>query len=211
MAAAAQRPGDLDGALVAAWLRENPRFLTENPALYRLLVPPERVHGAVLADHMAAMLRLARDEAGAQAARAADVLAASRAAAGLAQRVQEAVLLLIGASDVADCVSTLFPAVLAVDAACLCAEGQPGFRRLSRGVIAGLLGGRAVVLRSGAVADAGLHGEAMQLAAHEALIRIPGAGPPAMLALAARDGAVLAGGQGPFAFLGRALGGALGR
>lgn len=211
MAAGEPRPDDLDATLVAGWLRRNPRFLAENPGLYGTLAPPQRVHGAVLADHMAAMLRAARDEAAVHVARAGDVLAASRAAAGLAQRVQEAVLLLIGAADVVDCVATLFPPVLAVDAACLCAEGQPGFRRLSRGAIAGLLGGRAVVMRSGAVADAGLHGEAMRLAAHEALIRIPGDGPPAMLALAARDGAVLAGGQGALAYLGRALGVALGR
>ena len=211
MAAIAPRPGDLDEAWVAAWLRENPRFLADHPGLYGALAPPERVHGVVLADHMAAMLRAARDEAREQAARAADVLAASRAAAGLAQRVQEAVLLLFGTSDVVDCVATQFPAVLAVDAACLCAEGQPGFRRLPRGAVAGLLGGRAVVVRSGAVADGGVHGEAMRLAAHEALIRIPGDGPPAILALAARDGAVLAGGQGALAFLGRALGVALGR
>jgi hypothetical protein len=68
-----------------------------------------------------------------------------------------------------------------------------------------------VLLRSGALADAGLHGEAMQLAAHEALVRIPGDGPPALLALAARDGQVLEGGQGALAFLGRALAVALRR
>ena len=203
-----EEPGEVK---VVAWLRANPGFLAANPELYRDLAPPERVHGAGLADHMAAMLRAARAEASAQAARADGVLAAGRAAAGMAQRVQEAVLLLLGSSDVVDCVSAGFPAVLAVDSACLCAEGMPGFRRLPRGSVAGLLGGRAVLVRSGGAADAGLHGEAVRLAAHEALVRIPGNGPPALLALAARDGGLLQGGQGALAFLGRALAVALGR
>ncbi len=211
MTAIAPRPDALDDAKVAAWLRLNLSFLAANPALYRDLVPPERVHGAVLADHMAAMLLAARAEASAQAARADDVLAAGRAAAGLGQRVQEAVLLLLAAGDVVDCVASAFPAALAVDAACLCGEGIPGFRRLPRGTVHALLGGRAVLVRSGALADVGLHGEAMRLAAHEALVRIPGDGPPALLALAARDGGVLEGGQGGLAFLGRALAVALRR
>jgi uncharacterized protein YigA (DUF484 family) len=211
MAARAKPPDEPDATQVAAWLRANPAFLAGNPGLYAALAPPARVHGPVLADHMAAMLCAARAEADAQCARAEAVLAAGRAAAGLAQRVQEAVLLLLAAADVMDCVATAFPAALAVDSACLCAEGLPGFRRLPRGAVATLLGGRTVLLRSGALADAGLHGEAMQLAAHEALVRIPGDGPPALLALAARDGQVLEGGQGALAFLGRALAVALRR
>ncbi len=211
MAAIAPRLEGPDETQVAAWLRANPSFLAANPALYRHLTPPERVHGAVLADHMAAMLRAARAEATVQAARADGVLAAGRAAAGLTQRVQEAVLLLLAAADVVDCVATAFPVALAVDSACLCAEGMPGLRPLPRGAVAGLLGGRAVLLRSGGAADAGLHGEAVQLAAHEALVRIPGDGPPALLALAAREGMMLEGGQGALAFLGRALAAALRR
>ena len=43
-----------DEALVAAFLREHPAWLSEHPELYRVLAPPERVHGDGLADHMAA-------------------------------------------------------------------------------------------------------------------------------------------------------------
>lgn len=200
----------MDGAAVAAWLRANPAFLAENPALYFHLAPPERVHGTVLADHMAAMLRAARAEANC-------VVAAGRAAAGLANRVQEAVLLLIGATDVADCVIAAFPPALAIDAAGICAESMgetslPGHRSVPRGYIEAVMGHRDVQWRSGAT-DSTLHGEAARLAAHEALIRIPGTGPPALLALAARDSLVLdpAQGAGALAFLGRALAVALGR
>ena len=200
---------------VAAFLRAHPRFLAEAPELYRALAPPARVHGEIFADHMAAMLRAERDHARIMADRADDVLAAGRAAAGLMQRVQEAVLALIAAgTNVADCVAAEFPAVLAVDAAALCIEGDmPAARVLPAGMVAGLLGTRAVVFRAGAAAEAALHGEAMRLAAHEALIRIPGAGPPALLALAARSGEMLdpAQGSGALGFLGRALAAALGR
>jgi uncharacterized protein YigA (DUF484 family) len=199
---------------VVRFLRANPRFLADNPELYRHLAPPERVHGEALADHMAAQIRAARGEATAMAARAEDVLAAGRAAAGLAGRVQEAVLLLIGAADVPDLVTAAFPACLAVDAASLCAEGPlPGMRELPAGTVSVLLGAGAVRFRENAPPDPGLHGEAAHLAAHEAFVRIPGDGPPTLLALAARDGATLdpLQGCGALAFLGRALASALGR
>jgi uncharacterized protein YigA (DUF484 family) len=199
---------------VVRFLRAHPRFLADNPDLYRDLVPPERIHGEVLADHMAAQLRAARGEASAMAARAEGVLAAGRAAAGLAQRVQEAVLLLIGADDVPDLVAAAFPACLAVDAAFVCAESPlSGTRPLHPGTVALLLGAGAVRFRRDAPPDPALHGEAARLAAHEAFVRIPGDGPPALLALAARDGATLdpLQGCGALAFLGRSLAAALGR
>ena len=54
-----QRPA----SVVAAFLRAHPRFWPSTRELYRLLAPPQRVHGEVLADHMAAMLRAERAHA----------------------------------------------------------------------------------------------------------------------------------------------------
>ncbi|MBX9593368.1 MAG: hypothetical protein K2X46_03320, partial [Roseomonas sp.] len=45
---------------VAAFLRDHPDFLAQRPDLYRNLVPPRRVHGENLADHMAAMVAAER-------------------------------------------------------------------------------------------------------------------------------------------------------
>ncbi len=197
---------ELTAGQVEAFLRANPGFLAEAPGRYRGLVPPVRVHGEVLADHMAALLRIER-------AHSEGLLAAGRAAAGLTQRVQEAVLALLAASDAAECVATEFPALLAIDAATLCAESAAeGCRALPAGMVASLLGTRAVVFRAG-LAEVALHGEAVRLAAHEALVRVPGAGPPALLALAARDAGALdpAQGSGALGFLGRALAVALRR
>jgi hypothetical protein len=142
------------------------------------------------------------------------VLAAGRAAAGLSGRVHEAVLALIGAADPIECVTAEFPALLAVDAAALCAE-QPfaGARLVPAGTVARLLGGRAVVFREGAIGGRLLHGEAEGLAHHDALIRVPTARGPMMLALVSRDRLPLdpAQGAGALAFLGRAIAEALGR
>ena len=139
---------------------------------------------------MAAMLRAQRE-------RADGLLAAGRATAGLAGRVQDAVLALFRSSDPADCVSGEMPGILAVDAAHLCVEAEhPGARRLPDGVVAPLLDGRQVVFRD-APADARLlHAEAAGLARHDALVRVPGEGPPALLALLARDRHMLDPAQG---------------
>lgn len=199
---------------VAAWLRANPRFLAEHPDLYRVLAPPVRVHGEALADHMTAMLHAERTHSAAMAERADGVLAAGRAAAGLAGRVQEAVLALLAAARPEDCIAAEFPALLAVDAASLCIEAiRPASRALPPGTCDRLLRTRGVVFREQGQDSRLLHGEASALARYDALIRLPGEGPPALLALAARDRHVLGPSQGTGAltFLGRAVSVALGR
>ena len=207
-----------DPEAVAAFLRAHPSFLADRPELYRALHPPVRVHGEPMADHMAAMLLAERGHALAMADRADGVLAAGRAAAGLAGRVQAAVLALIRAPDAAECVAAELPGILGVDAAVVAAENggaepTPAVRRLKPGAVAALLDGREVLFRDAPPDAALLHAEAAALARHDVLVRLPGSGPPALLALAARDRAPLdpAQGTGALAFLGRATAAALGR
>jgi uncharacterized protein YigA (DUF484 family) len=198
---------DTDSAFVEAFLRANPGWLAAHPELYRVLEPPARVHGEGVTDHMAAMLR-------AQRAHVDGLVAAGRATAGLAGRVQDAVLALFRSTDPADCVSGEMPGILAVDAAHLCIEADhPGARRLPDGAVARLLDGRQAVFRTAPTDAWLLHAEAAGLARHDALVRVPGEGPAALIALLARDQHVLdpAQGVGPLAFLGRAVAAALGR
>ncbi len=211
---AAREANPASAELVAAFLRQNPTWLAEHPDLYLLLAPPVRVHGELLADHMAAMVREARARAATMTEQAHGVLAAGRAAAGLAARVYEAVLALMRAPDPAECVAADFPALLAIDAAALCMEGaHRRVRGLPAGTVAALLGGRDVVFRDMPGGTALLHAEAAPLARYDALVRVPGENPPALLALAARDRTALEPGHGAgaLAFLGRAVAAALER
>ncbi len=196
---------------VRAFLRAHPEFLAENPDLYQVLSPPSRVHGAAFADHMAAMLNAQRLHAQAMQTQAGQILAAGRASASLAARVQEAVLALIEAPNAPECISLEFPRTLAVDAASLCACGIDGARPLPPGAVDQLLGAHCVVFDAPADWRFALHGEAGGLAQAQALIRVPGF--DALVALAARGPDVLdpAAGLGAWNFLGRAVAAALSR
>ena len=203
---------DDDG--VAAFLRANPDFLAARPALYEVLHPPRRLYGAGVADHMAAMVRQSRSRASRAERAAADAAADRRATEGFARRVQDAVVSLMRAADPAWMAAHELAALLRLDAARLCSEAPvppPGAARVARGTVAGALGQRTVVLRAG-TPDAALHGEAVALATREALVRVPLASGPALLALACRDGEGLAGATTDvLAFLGEAAAAALDR
>jgi uncharacterized protein YigA (DUF484 family) len=204
---AAPRPQAIDAESVAGYLRTHPGFLAEHPELYRVLEPPARVHGEVLADHMAAMLRAERAHAHDMQGQASRVLQAGRAAAGIAERVQAAVLALLQAGDVTECVSDVLPGVLGVDAAALCCEGfAQRWRILPPGAVKVLMRGKPVVVRDQPADAALLHAEAALLAERDVLVRLD-CRRPSLLALVSRDPATLPGGQGgqSFAFLGSVI------
>ena len=198
----------LDPEAVADYLRANPGFLAARPELYRVLTPPQRVHGEALADHMVAMVGIERAHARAQEERARDVLTAGRTAASLAERVHEAIVALIAAPDVFECVANELPHLLGVDAAALCCESFiPGWRSLPPGAIAVLMRGRATMCRDRPSDAVLLHAEAALLAERDVLVRLPVAA-PALLALVSRDPAALPGlhASAAYSLLGRVLG-----
>lgn len=198
---------------VEAFLRANPGWLAEKPELYRVLVPPARVHGEAIADHMAAMIRAERLHSAEMSARADGILASGRAAAGLTQRVQEAVLALIHAADPAEYVAGEIPPILGVDSALLCLEDHlPHTRPLPSGTVQTILRGRDVVYRDNPDDAVLFHAEAARLACRDALIRVPWRGAPGLVSLVSRDPLMLDGScSGALAFLGRAVGAALDR
>ena len=196
---------------ISAYLRAHPAFLAENPALYDHLAPPERVHGATLADHMAALLAATRRRAHAAERAGAEAAAARRAAEAFVRRVQDTVIALMRAPDPAWLATHELAALLHVDAARICFEtaAPEGAATLPAGTITATLGQRQALVRT-AAPDALLHGEAVALATEEALIRVPRRTGPALLALACRDPGSLAGaGTDALAFLGQAVGAAL--
>jgi uncharacterized protein YigA (DUF484 family) len=200
---------DLHAERVADFLRGHPGFLAGRPELFATLEPPHRVHGEILADHMAAMVRRARQRADEMEAKACAVLSAGRAASAVNERVQDAILALLQATDPAECVTETWPSLLGVDAAALCCEGfRTRWRILPTGAVKSLLRDRPVVFRDRPADALLLHAEAALLAERDVLIRLPGER-PALLALVSRDAAALPGAQG-WVFLGRVLAAVLG-
>jgi uncharacterized protein YigA (DUF484 family) len=196
-----------DPAQIEAFLRENPRFLAERPLLYAAIEPPQRFHGEALADHMAAQLAAFRTMLRETRAENATLLATIRAGANMLSRVQAAVLAIMAATDIADCVATILPDLMGVDAAMLCAEDdRPGFRQLPQGTVRRLMQGRLVQHRNAPKDAELLHVEAAQLAARDVLVRLP-MRRPALLALVSRDPGALpvTGDNDIYAFLGRAI------
>jgi uncharacterized protein YigA (DUF484 family) len=174
-----ERDEVVTAADVAAFLRANPAWLAENPALYRVLAPPRRVHGETLADHMAAMLHAERAHAALMAEQAEDVLAAGRAAVGMTERVQRAVLALLRSDDPLDCINDEMPGILGVDAVGLCVEGigeAPRLRMLPARTVARLMAGRQVRFRASTTDARLLHGEAAGLSGQDVLVAVPGHG-----------------------------------
>jgi uncharacterized protein YigA (DUF484 family) len=146
---AARRKEAGEAASVEAYLRANPGFLAARPGLYAVLAPPRRVHGEVLADHMAAMIQAGRAEW-------RQVLAAGRTRGAFAARVAEAVVALIAAPDARDCVRHEWPALLGVEHATLWPRAAKA--RMALGDVTR--------------ADPALHGEAAPLVRREALLRV---------------------------------------
>jgi uncharacterized protein YigA (DUF484 family) len=215
-------PTDLQAEEVEAFLRAHPGFLSERPDIYRVLVPPRRLHGESLADHMAAMLAAERNRARAMESEVRAAIEAGRAGAGLALRVRLAVLALMRAHDVMEAVTQEVPALLGVETCTLAAEPgagpgrlPAGMLRLPRGAVTRLVGhGRDAVVRSAPTEIELLHAEAAPLVTRDALARVPlPLGPPALIAVGARDPGALPTRQtvALLAFLGRAVAAALSR
>ncbi len=171
-------------AAVEAFLQANPDFLAARPQLYAILTPPRRVHGEVVADHMAAMIQAGRQEW-------RGLLDAGRTRGAFAAKVAEAVLALIASNDALDCLRHEWPARLGLESCRLVP----------------LVAGPALILRDVTVASAASHGEAAPLIQREALLRLG----EQTLALGARDPADLPHEPESLAFLGRALAAALAR
>lgn len=158
---AARKSAAEEAAFVEAYLRAHPGFLATRPGLYAVLTPPRRVHGEVLADHMAAMIQAGRAEW-------RQVLAAGRTGRSFAAKVAEALLALIAAANARECVRHEWPSLLGVEHATLQPRPAPA----------------PLTLRDVARADPLWHGEAAPLIRREALLRVG----EATLVLGARAG-----------------------
>ena len=209
-----------EAAMVETFLRANPAFLAEHPALYRALTPPRRVHGERMADHMTAMLEAERARAAELRGTLEELIAQARANQANQARANQAILALLAArtpAEALDIIGQDWPDLLGVDVVTICAEGRAvtGARPLARGTVARLLPSSGpIALRPQATDTEALYGEAAALVASDALARLTLAnGGEGMLACGSRDAGHFEPRQGTelVAFLAAAVSIALGR
>lgn len=211
--AAVTDPSHLSDAQVAAYLRRHGDFLLRHPDLVLALSPPSRwpdVDGVV--DMQVFMIDRLKEEVDRVKGTAADLIHTSRSNMSTQNRTHEAVLILLGADDLAGLAQVVaddLPPMLDVDVATLCFEESnrplpvlavPGVLRLPPGSVERMMGGpeRDCALNESVPGDPAVFGDGAGLVASSALVRLSpgGACPDGVLALGARHGQTFHSGQG---------------
>jgi uncharacterized protein YigA (DUF484 family) len=193
----------LSADAVAAWLRQHPDFLANNPDLLFALTPPDQRAGEAVVDFQRFMVERQQRELAKLKASSEELLAISRLNKSTQQTVHRAVLALLAAPTFERAISTVvddWAAYMDLDVVILGIEhsgeaGMPGLKTgltmLSPGEVDSRLG-RGNDVKTFAVldpADPALFGEAAPLARSAAWLRlaIHEESPPGILALGSRS------------------------
>ena len=213
---------DLTDERVAAYLQDNPDFLSRNPDVLRMMAPPDRNFGDGVSDIQTAMIGQLRTEIARLNARQDEIILTSRANLNTQGRVHECVVALLVAKSFEQAmqiVTTDFAVMLDLDVVTLCIEveeGAPlplrmsGLRMLAAGGVEATMGeNKRVRLHSDAPADPEIFGGGATLVRSAAFIRldISDYTPPALIAFGARRPGKFHAGQGTelLNFLGRVV------
>ncbi len=212
---------DITEEQVTAWLKRHPRFLSENPRMLDILLPPTENTGRGIADFQAFMIKRLKDDKNEVIASARELVENSRHNMHNQQRIYRAVLLLLEANSFEDFIRTItldFASLLDVDIVSLVVETEgeviphvdiAGVRLASPGTVELLLSGSGVSLERGTRGMEQLYGGGATLVKSQALLRLDiGAGTPAaLLAFGSRDPNLFFPGQGTemISFLGRVV------
>ena len=207
---------------VAAYLQENPDFLSCNPDVLRMMAPPDRKFGDGVSDIQAAMIGQLRTEIARLNACQDEIILTSRANLNTQGRVHECVVALLAAKSFEQAmqiVTTDFAVTLDLDVVTLCIEAEEGapsalrmsgLRMLAAGGVEATMGeNKRVRLHSDAPADPEIFGGGATLVRSAAFIRldISDYTPPALIAFGARRPGKFHAGQGTelLNFLGRVV------
>lgn len=189
-------------AQVAAYLRRNPAFLSDNPELLDAMTAPGREQGAGVIDLQQAMVERLRGELGEALRQRDELLAMSRGNLSSQTRIHKIVLDLIAARSferLIETVTTDLAVALDLDVVALCVErpgdGAPtppvaGVKCLEPGSVDAIFGpGRSILLSPEVSGDPEVFGGAAGLVSSEAMLRlsISSATPPALLAFGSRN------------------------
>ena len=213
---------DLTDERVAAYLQDNPDFLSRNPDVLRMMAPPDRKFGDGVSDIQTAMIGQLRTEIARLNARQDEIILTSRANLNTQGRVHECVVALLAAKSFEQAmqiVTTDFAVMLDLDVVTLCIEAEEGapsalrmsgLRMLAAGGVEATMGeNKRVRLHSDTPADPEIFGGGATLVRSAAFIRldISDYTPPALIAFGARRPGKFHAGQGTelLNFLGRVV------
>ncbi len=195
---------------IAEFLKENPNFLSENPDIFELLVPKKKrgVRGQP-ADFQAYMIdRLKTDkEEAVQTTR--EIVENSRANMNNQQRIHEAVLRMLEATNFADFIHSItmdLASLLDVDIAVLVVEADgdsiphiqtTGIRAVPEGTVSNWMNDKTVMLQDDISGIEAIYGGGATLVKSQILLRVDISmdTPPAILAFGSREADMFAEGQ----------------
>ena len=194
-------PTDLDAQTIMAWLAQNPDFLSQHPEACTLLHPPAIQKGRKIADFQSYMIDRLRDEKQMAIQNTQAIVETSRANMNNQQRIHTAVLRLLDAQSLEECIHTItmdFATILNVDIVCLIVEAQghniphihnTGVRIVPDGTIHRWMGGKNALLQSNISGIEAIFGSGATLVASQALLQLHIAknAPPALLAFGSRN------------------------
>jgi uncharacterized protein len=213
----------VDGAQVAAYLRQHPDFLAEHLELLDVLTPPNPRHGERVVDLQYFMLERQRAEIARLKGQQRTLVATTRANLASQSRIHAAVLAILAAQgfeQLIQIVTTDLAVLLDADVVTIGVEQSGptrprlhhnGVRILDAGTVDALLGAeREVALFGEMTGDARLFGSGAGLVRSAAILRlsVSAATPPGLLSIGTRRAGEFHAGQGTelLGFLARALG-----
>lgn len=194
-------PDPLDADDVIAFLKDNPRFLAENPQAADYLVPPAQGDGRKVKDFQSYMIERLKNDKAQIAQTTREIVENARSNMNNQQRIHKVVLRLLEARSFDEFIEVMTSDVanmLDTDISVMVVESNghdiphihsSGIRIVPGGTIDRWMGGKNVLLQDNIMGIDALYGGAHTLVASQALLRIDISmdTPPAILAFGSRD------------------------
>lgn len=194
-------PDSLDADDVIAFLKANPRFLSDHPQAMDYLVPPKQGDGRKVKDFTSFMIERLKSDKAQIAQTTREIVENARNNMNNQQRIHKVVLRLLEArsfDEFIEIVTNDMASMLDTDISVMVVEsnGQDiphihtsGIRIVPGGTIDKWMGGKNVLLQDNIMGIEALYGGAYTLVASQALLRIDISmdTPPAVIAFGSRD------------------------
>jgi len=195
---------------VVAFLRDNPKFLQQNPEACDLLVPPNSDAGKNVSDFQSFMIKRLKDDKEKVLETTKEIVENARSNMNNQQRIHKAVLRLLEARNFEEFIHIItmdLSAMLDTDISVLVVESNGhdiphiqanGIRVLPSGTIDQWMNGQDVLLQSNIGGLEAIYGGGANLVQSQALLRVDISmdTPPAIVAFGSRDPNMFTDGQG---------------